>query len=343
MRATGSRRSERRWILSMLAIFVALLAAIVLGASFGSVSIPFGDVLEVAFAGEAADVDRVYRDSLLISRFPRVLLLALVGGALAMCGAALQATFRNPMADPAILGVSGGGALGAVLAIYTGLAERSLLSLSLCAFAGALITALIVYFLAHVVARPSTSSLLLTGVAMSSLTSALVSLVLAWTEEYQLRNILFWLVGGAASRTWDHLELAAPPIILGAALLMAQFRNLDAMATGEEHAQSVGVSIMRARLYLLSVCALMSGAAVAVAGPVAFVGLMVPNGMRMLTGPRAKTLLPASFLGGAAFLVLCDLVSRSVSDRVEFPVGIVTALLGVPYFLFLLTRSRRWS
>ncbi|MCA9320673.1 MAG: iron ABC transporter permease, partial [Planctomycetes bacterium] len=298
-------------------------------------------VWAVALGIDASGVEPWHWQALRESRFPRVVLLALVGAALAASGAALQSTFRNPMADPTILGVSGGGALGAVLAVRTGLADDSILALTFCAFVGALSAALIVHVLAHVASRPSTTSLLLTGVAVSSLTSACVSLVMVTTDEFQLKNILFWLVGGAEGRSWEHVRFSALPIFLASALLLALHRTIDALGTGEDHALSVGVSVVRSRLVVLSLCALASGAAVAVAGPVAFVGLMVPNGLRLMVGSRTIALLPASVLGGAAFLVLCDLATRvAFPDRVV-PVGLLTSLLGVPYFLILLVGSRR--
>jgi len=324
---------------------LALLVAIVLAASLGSVDIPPGRVVRAALSGlglaDDASVPESERLILLRVRFPRVLLLALVGGGLAVCGATLQATFQNGLADPGILGVSGGGALGAVAAIHLGLAERVFLALPACAFAGALGASLLVYLIAHAGGRPSAASLLLTGVAVGTLAGAGVSLVLIRAEEYHLRELLFWLVGGAEGRTWEHVALAAPPILLGALALFARHRHLDALALGEEHALSVGLPVIGARMVLLALCALVSGAAVSVSGSVAFVGLIVPHAVRLLAGPRARTLLPTCFLGGGAFLVLCDLLARLLSRREEVHLGILTAFLGAPYFLYLLYRTRR--
>ena len=324
---------------------LALPVVILLAASLGSVDIPPGRVVRTALSGlglaDGSSVPETERLILLKVRFPRVLLLALVGGGLAVCGATLQATFQNGLADPGILGVSGGGALGAVAAIHLGLAERAFLSLPACAFAGAMAASLLVYVIAHAGGRPSTASLLLTGVAVGTLTGAGVSLVLIRADEYRLRELLFWLVGGAEGRSWEHVALAAPPILLGTLALCARHRHLDALALGEEHALSVGLPVIRARMILLALCALVSGAAVSVSGSVAFVGLIVPHAVRFLAGPRAKALLPACFLGGAAFLTLCDLVARLLSRREEIHLGILTAFLGAPYFLYLLYRTKR--
>lgn len=326
---------------------IALLAVTLLAAVLGSVDIPPGRVIRVALSSlglaDGALVPESERLILIAVRFPRVLLIALVGAALAICGATLQATFQNGLADPTILGVSGGGALGAVIAIHAGLAERAFMSLPVCAFAGALLSGLLVYLIAHLGGKPSTSSLLLTGVAIGTLTGASVSLVLVWSEEYRLRELLFWLVGGVEGRTWEHVALAAPPIILGGIGLFAMHRHIDALMLGEEHALSVGLPVASSRMILLALCALVSGAAVSVSGSIAFVGLIVPHAVRLLVGPRAKVLLPASFFGGAAFLVFCDLLARLASRRSEVHLGILTAFLGVPYFLYLLSRSKRMA
>jgi iron complex transport system permease protein len=330
-------------VVAMLAIVIACFA----GMSFGSVSIPIASTyavilegLGINVGGEVSAIDRTILERV---RIPRVLLLAIVGAALAACGAVLQSTFQNPMADPGILGISGGGALGAVVATHTGLADWSMLALPACAFAGAILTTMAVFFLSHLGGRPSTTSLLLTGVALSALTGASVSLVLVISEEYQLREILMWLVGSAHARSWSHVTCSAPIVIVGITLLCMRHREIDALALGDEQAVSVGVEVGRARFWLLTLTALVGGTAVSVAGPIGFVGLMVPNGVRLLAGAAAGRTVALSALVGGAFLVLCDLLARSVGLTFELPVGIVTAFLGVPYFLWLLTRSRRLS
>jgi iron complex transport system permease protein len=272
-------------------------------------------------------------------RLPRVLLLTVVGGGLAVVGATLQATFQNPLADPAILGISAGGALGAALAVNAGLADRTFLALPACAFVGALACALLVYGLARTRGQPSQAGLLLTGMAVGALAAAGMSAVLLYSAGYRLQEVLLYLMGGAEGRTWEHLFLATPPVLLGCAVLVGLHRPLDALMLGEEQAAAVGVAVPRLRLGFLVCCALVAGAAVSVCGNIAFVGLIVPHGLRLLVGPRAVRLLPASLLGGALFLVLCDLVARLLSRTVEIHLGIVTAFLGVPFFLYLLHRN----
>lgn len=334
-----------RPLVTGIAAVSILLAACLAGMSLGSVSIPIGSTITVLMEalglGAGAEVPLVDRSILESIRMPRVALLVIVGAALAACGAVLQSAFQNPMADPGILGISGGGALGAVLATHLGWTDWSIMALPACAFAGAMCSTMLVFFLAHLGGRPSTTSLLLTGVALSALTGAGVSLVLVVSEEYQLREILLWLVGSAHARSWAHVTAAAPLVVIGIILLCARHREIDALALGDEQAASIGVSVVRARFCLLALTALIGGTAVSVAGPIGFVGLMVPNGVRLAFGARAGQTVWLSAVVGGAFLVLCDLLARTAGASFELPVGIVTAFLGVPYFLWLLTRARR--
>jgi iron complex transport system permease protein len=329
-----------RWL---VAVLVGLLVLALWLGSSGIHPQTTGRILLSALGlGDVSDIPRSEQQIILLLRMPRAVLLMLVGGALAISGAALQATFQNPLADPAILGVSGGGALGAVLAIYSGVGEVFLV-LPLCAFAGAFGSSVLVFLLSHLGARPSTTSLLLTGVALGSLTGAGVSLVMLWTEEYRIRTVLFWLVGTAQDRSWSHVQACVLPILIGTMLLWLRHRWIDALSLGEEHALSVGLPVVAARLWLLVLCALVAGAAVSVSGTIAFVGLMVPHILRLCIGSQARWLLPASFLGGAVFLLACDLVSSQISDTKQVPLGIVTSVLGVPYFLWLLRRGRMFA
>lgn len=346
---TPARRHRTRPAGAGRALVVAgliLVAGVCLGAFFGSVDIAPGHVvalvLEDVGLGAAGGIPAFERNILHLIRFPRVVLLVLVGGGLAVSGAVLQATFQNPMASPSVLGVSGGGALGAVVAVYSGLDASGIFAVPAAAFAGALAAVLLVFVLANTGGRATLTTLLLTGVAVGTFTSALLSAVLLVTEEYRLREVMQWLLGGVEGRTWDHVGMCLPWVLLGFLLLLGRHRHVDALALGEEHALSVGVPVLRTRLALLALAALASGAAVSVAGPVAFVGLIVPNGMRFLTGPQARVLVPGSFMAGGGFLVVCDMMARLLTGRgYVMPVGVLTAFLGVPYFLWLLARSRR--
>jgi iron complex transport system permease protein len=287
---------------------------------------------------DGSDVPEQERFVVLHLRLPQVLLLGLVGAALAVSGAALQATFDNPLADPGVLGISAGASLGAVLAIHTGLAGTMFLALPLAAFVGGMVAAAAVYAMSHVGGRPAGPTLLLTGVAVGGMAVAAVSLVMVVAAPFKVQELLFWLVGGVRTQTWEHLALAAWPVAFGVFGLAALHRPLDALLLGEEHASAVGVPVMRTRLLVLALTALAVGAATAVAGSIGFVGLMVPHLMRRVTGPQARALLPACVVGGAAFLTACELVSRALSERYALHLGILTALLGGPTFLVLLHR-----
>jgi iron complex transport system permease protein len=316
----------------------------VLGLFWGPAAIAPAHVVETIAAavglGDASSVPASTRDIVLRLRLPQVLLLGFVGAALACSGAALQATFENPLADPGVLGVTAGAALGAVLVIHTGVTARVPLSLTVAAFLGAAGAALLVYSLAYIGGRPTVPGLLLTGVAVGSMASAGVSLVVLITAPYRLQELLIWMMGGVRNQTWIHLELAAPAIIVGCGALLMLHRRLDALLLGEEQALAVGVPVVATRLQVLALTALATGAATAVSGAIAFVGLMVPHLVRRLTGPRSRDLLPACLMGGAAFLTACDLLSRGLVSRVSLHLGILTAFLGGPAFLVVLQRTK---
>jgi iron complex transport system permease protein len=344
--AARSSLTPRTSLLPFLVAAAALPLVLALAVILGVESVPLEDTIRVALAsigiGDDGEVSSANRVILTLIRPPRVAVLALAGAALAVAGVTLQATFQNPMAEPGILGISSGGTLGAVLAFYFGWAESTFFALPLFAFTGAIFASLLVYFLAHAGGRPSTTSLLLTGIAVGALMSAGTVLVQTWIENYRLQEILFWMVGGARDRTWTHAAAAAPPIVIGSIGLLARHRQLDALGLGEEHALSVGVPVHRTRIFLLAFAALIAGAAVSVCGPIGFVGLIVPHIVRFVVGPRAKILLPTSLIVGAEFLVLCDLAGRLLSgERYVVHLGVITAFLGVPFFLWLLIRTKR--
>ena len=320
-----------------------ILAA--LGIAWGTATITPDHVVRTLAAslgiGDADDIPRSEQFVVLRLRLPQVLLLGLIGAALACSGAALQATFENPLADPGVLGVSGGASLGAVLAIHTGLAAKVFLSLPLSAFAGGLVAALAVYALAYVGGRSTSHVLLLTGVAVGSITVAGVTLVMIVSDQNRIQELLFWIVGGVRNQTWEHVWLAAPAIAVGILGLLALHRRLDALLLGEEQATAIGVPVVATRLLILMFTALATGAATAVSGTIGFVGLMVPHLVRRWTGPRTLDLLPGCVTGGAAFLTACELLSRCFSERFALHLGILTAFLGGPAFLIVLRQTRR--
>ena len=336
---TGDAARRRRLVFVVLAL--ALPAALALGVSLGSVSLPplgvAGSLLAAAGVPlEQAGLDATGETILWSVRLPRVLLAALVGGGLAVVGAALQSLFRNPMADAGLLGVGPGAALGAVVAVSLGWAHEVFLALPLSAFAGAMTAVVTVYLLAHAGGRPSLHGLLLTGLAVSSLAAAGTSMLLVATEEFRVRTVLFWLAGGLEGRGWEHLRLGAAFILTGSALLTALARPLDVLSLGEEEAAALSLPVHATRMGIFTLASLVAGPATALAGSVPFVGLVAPHALRPLVGGLARRLLPASFLAGAVLVVVADLAARTVSERMDLPLGSVTAFVGAPYFLLAL-------
>ena len=316
---------------------VSAVSALLLG--LGAVSVAVGDV-RLSASQLVAGLLRQDEFATLIVwqiRLPRLLVAMLVGAALSASGLVMQAYFRNSLASPGLLGVSAGGAAGAVVAIGLGLASISLLTVPLFAVAGAVVATAAVVALAR--SGASTERLLLAGVALNALLGAVTSYVLsAHTITYE-RNaqILFWLLGGLEDRSWEHVWMAAP-IVIGAVMLLPLGRAMDLLSLGADEAQSLGVNVRSVRRRLLGLSTVLTALATAVAGTVGFVGLIVPHILRLLVGPEHRRLVPLSLVGGAAFVVACDLIGRSAGG---LRLGIVTALVGGPFFLWLLRRSER--
>jgi ABC-type Fe3+-siderophore transport system permease subunit len=336
-----SEARARRRTLCLLG--AALPLAVLAGTAVGSVSLPVPGLLRSLGAHLGLPVASTLADTgetiLWSVRLPRVLLAALVGGGLGVVGAALQAVFRNPMADSSLLGVGGGAGLGAVLAVHLGLASRMFLALPVAAFLGAALSVLLVYVLSHAGGRPSLHGLILTGLAVSALAGAGMSVLLVATEEFRVKTVLFWLAGGLEGRSWMHLRLGCGFILTGVALLVLLARPLDVLSLGTDEAASLGLPVHAARLLILGLTALVAGACTAVAGSVPFVGLVAPHALRPLVGSLGRHLLPAAFLAGAILVVLADLASRTLSGQMDLPLGALTALVGAPYFLLALRGS----
>ena len=267
---------------------------------------------------------------------------ALVGMALGVAGATMQGLFRNPMADPGIIGVSAGGAVGAVVAIATGITGLFFLALPAFAFIGALGASFLVYGIAAIGGRFSMATLLLAGVAVNAFLGAIVSaIIILLPDNGALREILFWLAGGLDSRSWEHVRISAPLILAGTAVIAIMARDLNLLTLGDDEARSMGLRVGVTRITLLGAAALVTGSAVAVSGTIAFVGLVTPHILRLVLGPDHRVLVPMSALGGAAFVILADTVARSVIQPAELPVSIITAFVGAPFFIFLLIKNKR--
>jgi iron complex transport system permease protein len=324
-------------------VLLAAVGAVIVGLLVGPAHISVAEVLRALARRIAGEAGQSWQEVAVVGvRLPRVLVGFVAGGALAVAGATLQGLFRNPLAEPGVLGISSGASLGAVLSIYFHLAGRAVWLLPVCAFAGAAVDAVLVFAIAAHVGRGRvfTATLLLVGVAVMALNVSLTTFVLSISlASYDVgRLVMYWLLGGLEGRTWDHLLLGGPPILVGTVLIAAHARDLDALLLGEVSAQSVGVDVPRVRLRLVFATALVVGAAVAIAGPIGFVGLLVPHVLRLAVGARHAALVPLSFFGGGAFLVVADVVARTLSA--DIPVGVVTAAVGAPLFLALLIRRR---
>lgn len=338
--ASGHGARGTRYALPLLGAILLMLMVLSLGT--GPVQIPADRVVQLLWhedGGVAADESAAVIVRHL--RPPRVLLAVLVGASLGLCGAVMQGFFQNPMADPYIIGVSSGAALGATvaLAFSIDLWLFGIHSASLFAFAGALAVTLLVYTVSRRGGRVPTTLLLLTGVAVGSLASAATSLVMI-SGQTDLHRILFWLLGSFSSRRWEHVHMVWPWALAGAATLQFFARDLNVLLQGEENAQFLGVDVERVKVFLLVITALLTAAAVSVSGIIGFVGLIVPHVMRLLVGPDHRRLLPASLLGGAILMVSADILARMLIAPAEVPVGVITALLGCPFFLYLLSRRR---
>jgi iron complex transport system permease protein len=322
-----------------ITVFALLAAALVMSAAagilVGAVAIAPGDVLSALFGAEGTN-GTIIREL----RLPRVLGAALVGGALAAAGALLQGLLRNPLADPFVTGTSAGASLAAVLAVAIGL-EPALVPLA--AFAGAMGAIALVWRLARLGGRTTVLTVLLAGVVLTSFAGALVTFILISSDRLalRLRAVLGWLQGGISIINWSELAVAAAVVTVGVigALLLAP--RIDAYAFGEETAAALGVDLDRTTAAVLATTALLTGAAVALAGLVGFVGLVIPHALRFLLGATHRRLIVASVPAGAMALVLADLGARTALAPAELPVGVITGLVGAPFFLVLLLRSRR--
>ncbi|MBE2276346.1 MAG: iron ABC transporter permease [Rhodobacteraceae bacterium] len=317
---------------------LALLVAALFVASLliGPAGIGFGDSLAALFRGEGGPVVLVMREI----RLPRAILGLLAGAALGLSGAAMQGYLRNPLAEPGLIGVSASAALGAVIALQTGAAAAVALALPLSALAGAGIAVALILLLAG--PRGGALALILAGIAISALAAALMSLVLNLSPNpFAGMEIVYWMMGSLADRSMTHVALAAPFILGGGLVLLSLGRGLDALTLGEDAAQSLGVNLPRLRLGVILGTAATVGAATAVAGAVGFIGLVVPHLLRRLVGARPSALLPASALGGAAMLLAADIGTRLIAPDADLKLGVLTALVGAPFFLQLIWSMRR--
>lgn len=336
----------QRLLMVCVPLLFALILVVLVAVGIGPSPIEVPDVAEISLGLLGRPVDPAIPNSQISIvqqvRLPRVMAALLIGAALAVCGTVMQGVFRNPLADPGILGVSTGGALGAVIAFTTGLALRGVWVVPLFAFIGSLSAAFVVLLLSLERGRTNPTMLLLSGTALNVFLGALISALLLMSEEVaQAQVILNWLVGGLAGRGWRHVAVLVVPVLFGVGVLGLYARDLNLFLLGEETAQGLGTPVARTRFILLGVVALVTGISVSIAGPIGFVGLVIPHLLRLVIGPDHRILMPASALAGAIFLIVADTAARLIISYAEIPVGVITGMLGGPFFLLLLWRFRR--
>ncbi|MEV0381507.1 iron ABC transporter permease [Nonomuraea sp. NPDC050643] len=337
---TGARRGTVLITGLVCALAVIFLTSGASGAYPAGPADVLGSVLSRVGLAQGAALDRLTETVLWDVRFPRVVLGVLIGASLGVAGALMQGVFHTPLAEPGVIGISSGAALGAVAAIVAGFTLLGTWSVSAAAFLGGLASVIGVYLVARSRGRAEVITLLLTGIALNAFTGAAIGLLTFFSDDAELRSITFWTLGSLSGASWQTVLAVAPCAALGLLAAPRLARPLDLLSLGERSARHLGVEVERVRLVCVVLVALLSAAAVAVAGIITFVGLVVPQLIRMITGPGHRVLLPASALGGAVLLTGGDLVARTVAAPAEVPLGVLTALIGSPFFFWLLMRTR---
>ncbi|MDX6804761.1 iron ABC transporter permease [Terrihabitans rhizophilus] len=340
----GDRSAAAAFFLILLAVLTAAVAVVSLGT--GPAPLPVARVVEILLAGPASGASG---DGLIIwqIRVPRILIGSLVGATLAVSGALMQGLFRNPLADPGLVGVSSGAALGAVSTIVYGgtvLLPLTLVfgsyAIAVAAFVMAFASTLLLYAIATRGGRTSIATMLLAGIALGAFSAAATGLLVFTSSDQQLRDITFWSLGGLGGASWNKLAVAGP-IMLAVLLAMPVLaRGLNAYVLGEAEAFHLGVHVQRLKFAAIFLVAAGTGAAVATSGVIGFVGIVVPHLLRLAMGPNHQPLLPACAMGGAVLLLVADMVARTIVSPAELPIGILTAALGAPFFLWMLLRRR---
>ena len=328
---------DRKWAIPLS--ILACLAIMYVCTVTGIASIPFRDanrILLHEFLHLDVDMEGITDGSITIIRsvrLPRVVLGFLAGASLAVCGAGFQGIFKNPMADPFVLGVSSGAALGAAIGIVLHFVT------TLLAFVGAFLTITLVYNISKIGKKVPVATLLLSGIAVSQTLSATMSIIMILNKQ-SMDQIMFWTMGSLNGKSWGQIITVLPYSLLGIALLLTTCRELDIMLTGEETAIQLGVNVESLKKRVLFASTVITAAVISVTGIIGFVGLVVPHVVRMITGPKHRVLMPLSLLFGGTFLIICDTAARSMAVW-EIPVGIITSLCGGPFFIYLLRRMKR--
>jgi iron complex transport system permease protein len=328
---------------------VFVICTALLGLFISSVHYPITliiDILSTKLFGFSLYTDEIQMTAEKIIweiRLPRMLLAFFVGAALSLAGAAFQGLLRNPLADPYTIGVSSGASLGAVIVLYFNLTIPFLGSytLPIIAIISGFFAMIIVFAVTHLSNRKlSIETIILAGIIVTSFIGAVNSLIIALSSREDIGQILYWLMGNVGMRGWSHVKLIIPFFLIGAFLLLIRSRELNAFALGEESAEHLGVNVQQGKIFIILGASLLTGAAVSVSGSIGFVGLVIPHFVRLLIGPNHRHVLPLSMLIGGGYLIIADLIARTVIEPSELPIGVITALIGAPVFALLLIKER---
>ena len=338
-----------RWrgrIYAMLGLAIAVIVVVIIATTIGSVKIPISTTLRILFSqlpfiNFSPDWTGNTETILLNIRLPRIVLAGLIGAALSVAGATYQGLFRNPLADPYLIGAAQGAALGAVIGFLLPI-ELTVMGfglIPLLAFSGAIMSVAVVYLLARVGKTVPVTTLILAGVAMGALWGAIYSYLIIISGD-KIQPIIFWVMGSFSMTDWSEVGIVLPYMVAGIIVILLYSRSLNVMQLDEEQAKQLGINVERTKLILLAASTLITAAAVSFVGTIGFVGIIIPHAVRLLWGPDHRFLLPLSVLTGAIFMILADLIARTVMAPTEIPIGIITAICGVPFFLYLLRRRK---
>ncbi|WP_294665875.1 iron ABC transporter permease [uncultured Fusobacterium sp.] len=322
-----------------------LIIVIIFSLFYGAVKVPMSEVIKILLNKTGITNFDIMKKSFIpivyYVRFPRIMTAAIVGGALAVCGCTMQSLLKNPIADSGIIGISSGASLGAVISIALGLSSKYIFAMPLFSIFFSLVVSAIVYRLSTLRGKSDNLLLILSGIAISSFVGAISSIILTNLMESQIKEYIFWSIGSLSGRRWEHFLFGVGPVIVLAFILFCYGKELNILLLGDEEAKSLGINIRKMRKKILVIVAVLTAVSVCISGNIGFVGLVVPHMLRKIIGADNRKLLKGSFLAGAFFLTLSDLISRVILAPSEISVGIITSLIGAPYFIYLIIKIRK--
>jgi len=342
-------KTDFKWI-RIIELSLILFVAMIVAVSVGSANLSVEDSLKIVLDKlpllgnlvDVSDLGTTYEVIVWKVRMPRIIMSALVGGALAVVGAAFQGVFGNSLADPHILGVSSGAALGATFGMLTGISVSffGLGSIGVFAFVGAIVAVFFVYNVSKIGGEISTTNMLLTGTAISTMLSSIISLLMTFDQE-RIDRVYMWTLGSFTAANWEKNAFLVIVVTVGVAIMFSLSGKLNVMMMGEEEAKSLGVDTVRTRRTIIILSSMLVASSVSVSGVIGFVGLIIPHTVRMISGPNNKKLMPYAFLCGTIFLLMCDTIARTIASPTEIPVGIITSIFGAPYFVALIIKNKK--